>query len=134
MVGFSSLNNINQENINIINFFCLDNNLIFIIIIIFIIFLKIIRFWKSKEEKRREAIIFSKTRNTLTYYENGLFKGNNLSNIDKIMGGKNKFNNNKNKKRMNIINNNNAIITNNKIIIVSILINIFYQIKNNIFK
>ena len=133
MVGFSSLNNINQENINIINFFCLDNNLIFIVVVIFIIFLKIIRFWKSKEEKRREAIIFSKTRNTLTYYENGLFKGNNLSNIDKIMGGKNKFNNNKNKKRMNVVNNNNAIITNNKIIIVSILINIFYQIKNNIF-
>ncbi len=36
-IGFSSLNNINQENININNIYSLDNNLIFINIIIFII-------------------------------------------------------------------------------------------------
>ena len=139
MEGLSSLNTINQENENKINIYMFDNNFIFIIIIISIILIKIVNFVKNKEEKRKETIIFSRKLNFSTHYKNGLFEVIKVPNIAIIKKDKKKLNNggdkikeNQIKKRMNVINNN-IIIRNNIIIIVSILINMFYQIKNNIF-
>ena len=139
MEGLSSLNTINQENENKMNIYMFDNNFIFIIIIISIILIKIVNFVKNKEEKQKETIILSRKLNFSTYYINGLFEVKKISNRAIIKKDKKKLNNDNNKikeyqikKRMNI-KNNNTIIRNYIIIILSILINMFYQIKNNIF-
>ena len=135
MVGLSLLN-INQENENKINIYRFGVDFYFIIIIS--ILLKIVNF-KKRREKKTKYYFFNdkKPQNILPFNENSIFEIKKESNMTIIIKGKNKSNNNKlkeneNKKRMNNINNN-IIIRNYIIINISILINILYQIKNNIF-